>query len=145
MLAFAGERRHDEAMRLAELARSESSEVHVDEAQWLSWLERRPVTAEVAGSSPAWVVQFHLRLNGVLGKRSFLGKNRESRPIVIRLCRNGVPANASIRGEEYKESHPIFSSSFARRGSTCSKESSHFVGPSLQHTPQWRNWQTRRT
>ena len=24
-------------------------------AQWLSWLERRPVTAEVAGSSPAWV------------------------------------------------------------------------------------------
>ena len=26
-------------------------------AQWLSWLERRPVTAEVAGSSPAWVVR----------------------------------------------------------------------------------------
>ena len=28
----------------------------VNQAQWLSWLERRPVTAEVAGSSPAWVV-----------------------------------------------------------------------------------------
>ena len=27
-------------------------------ARWLSWLERRPVTAEVAGSSPAWVVQY---------------------------------------------------------------------------------------
>ena len=27
-------------------------------AQWLSWLERRPVTAEVAGSSPAWVVLY---------------------------------------------------------------------------------------
>ena len=26
-------------------------------AQWLSWLERRPVTAEVAGSSPAGVVK----------------------------------------------------------------------------------------
>ncbi len=26
-------------------------------AQWLSWLERRPVTAEVTGSSPVWVVQ----------------------------------------------------------------------------------------
>ena len=26
-------------------------------AYWLSWLERRPVTAEVAGSSPAWVVR----------------------------------------------------------------------------------------
>ena len=24
--------------------------------QWLSWLERRPVTAEVVGSSPSWVV-----------------------------------------------------------------------------------------
>ena len=24
-------------------------------AQWLSWLERRPVTAEVDGSSPFWV------------------------------------------------------------------------------------------
>ena len=27
-------------------------------AQWLSWLERRPVTAEVEGSSPFWVVVF---------------------------------------------------------------------------------------
>ena len=27
-------------------------------AQWLSWLERRPVTAEVEGSSPFWVVLF---------------------------------------------------------------------------------------
>ena len=25
--------------------------------QWLSWLERRPVTAEVTGSSPVWVVK----------------------------------------------------------------------------------------
>ena len=28
----------------------------VHKAQWLSWLERRPVTAEVVGSSPIWVV-----------------------------------------------------------------------------------------
>ena len=27
-------------------------------AQWLSWLERRPVTAEVVGSSPIWVAFF---------------------------------------------------------------------------------------
>ena len=26
-------------------------------AQWLSWLERRPVTAEVEGSSPFWVAE----------------------------------------------------------------------------------------
>ena len=25
-------------------------------ARWLSWLERRPVTAKVVGSSPIWVV-----------------------------------------------------------------------------------------
>ena len=28
-------------------------------AQWLSWLERRPVTAKVVGSSPIWVVCFY--------------------------------------------------------------------------------------
>ena len=27
-------------------------------AQWLSWLERRPVTAEVTGSSPVQVAYF---------------------------------------------------------------------------------------
>ena len=32
----------------------------LDKAQWLSWLERRPVTAEVTGSSPVWVVSFIL-------------------------------------------------------------------------------------
>ena len=31
-------------------------------AWWLSWLERRPVTAEVDGSSPFWVV------NGILAQ-----------------------------------------------------------------------------
>ena len=34
-------------------------------ASWLSWLERRPVTAEVAGSSPAGVVPYG---NGVLAQ-----------------------------------------------------------------------------
>ena len=29
------------------------------EAQWLSWLERRPVTAEVESSSLFWVVSFN--------------------------------------------------------------------------------------
>ena len=28
----------------------------LEKAQWLSWLERRPVTAKVVGSSPIWVV-----------------------------------------------------------------------------------------
>ena len=29
-------------------------------ARWLSWLERRPVTAEVEGSSPFWVVYINI-------------------------------------------------------------------------------------
>ncbi len=42
-------------------------------AQWLSWLERRPVTAEVEGSSPFWVVRLNDSLivssmNGVLAQ-----------------------------------------------------------------------------
>ena len=37
-------------------------------AQWLSWLERRPVTAEVVGSSPIWVVSFKISIHGVLAQ-----------------------------------------------------------------------------
>ena len=40
-------------------------------ARWLSWLERRPVTAEVAGSSPAGVAflrSFCKIANGVLAQ-----------------------------------------------------------------------------
>ena len=43
-------------------------------AQWLSWLERRPVTAEVEGSSPFWVVEnyysamFITSINGILAQ-----------------------------------------------------------------------------
>ena len=37
-------------------------------AQWLSWLERRPVTAKVVGSSPIWVVKDFHNLYGVLAQ-----------------------------------------------------------------------------
>ena len=36
-------------------------------AQWLSWLERRPVTAKVVGSSPIWVVFLYDKL-GILAQ-----------------------------------------------------------------------------
>ena len=37
--------------------------------EWLSWLERRPVTAEVEGSSPFWVVQVRRYLkSGILAQ-----------------------------------------------------------------------------
>ena len=37
-------------------------------AQWLSWLERRPVTAKVVGSSPIWVVIFFYLEFGILAQ-----------------------------------------------------------------------------
>ena len=37
-------------------------------AQWLSWLERRPVTAKVVGSSPIWVVKGLVNPCGVLAQ-----------------------------------------------------------------------------
>ena len=38
-------------------------------ARWLSWLERRPVTAEVRGSNPLRVAQLHIfHLTGVLAQ-----------------------------------------------------------------------------
>ena len=63
-------------------------------AQWLSWLERRPVTAKVVGSSPIWVVKGLLNPCGVLAqlgehlpyKQRVIG----SSPIgPINLCRCG--------------------------------------------------------
>ena len=38
--------------------------VHDQMAQWLSWLERRPVTAEVESSSLFWVVMWGLSSAG---------------------------------------------------------------------------------
>ena len=37
-------------------------------ASWLSWLERRPVTAEVAGSSPAGVVSNESYFSGIIAQ-----------------------------------------------------------------------------
>ena len=37
-------------------------------ASWLSWLERRPVTAEVEGSSPSGVVYILLGILAQLGE-----------------------------------------------------------------------------
>ena len=39
----------------------------VIKARWLSWLERRPVTAEVVGSSPIWVVEANASQNFIQG------------------------------------------------------------------------------
>ena len=46
-------------------------------AQWLSWLERRPVTAEVEGSSPFWVVRLNesLIIPALIGVLAQLGEH----------------------------------------------------------------------
>ena len=44
-------------------------------AQWLSWLERRPVTAEVTGSSPVWVVCSEYLLHSLYGILAQLGEH----------------------------------------------------------------------
>ena len=41
---------------------------HKNTAPWYSWLVRRPVTAEVEGSSPFGVVLINCRLYGVLAQ-----------------------------------------------------------------------------
>ena len=37
-----------------------SNSKEICKAQWLSWLERRPVTAEVVSSSLIWVVTYRM-------------------------------------------------------------------------------------
>ena len=60
-------------------------------AQWLSWLERRPVTAEVEGSSPFWVVHisgiwiFNLRCRYVRNKYGILAQLGEHLPYKQRV------------------------------------------------------------
>ena len=52
-------------------------------AWWLSWLERRPVTAEVDGSSPFWVVCIRLYLCCVVGILAQLGEHLPYKQRVI--------------------------------------------------------------
>ena len=71
-------------------------------AQWLSWLERRPVTAEVVGSSPIWVV------NGVLAQ---LGEHLPYKQRVIGSSPIGpIFLPFFIKQEEEKSSFFIFKS-----------------------------------
>ena len=51
-------------------------------AQWLSWLERRPVTAEVTGSSPVWVVVIR-KIEMIYGVLAQLGEHLPYKQRVI--------------------------------------------------------------
>ena len=71
----------------------------MNKAQWRSWLARRPVTAEVAGSSPVWVAGLFRTPGSVaqLGERS-----TENRKVT-----GSMPVGATIFGYF----HAIFVSS----------------------------------
>ena len=86
-------------------------------AQWLSWLERCPVTAEVAGSSPAWVVNiFGYYLWGLssAGRASALQAEghrfepcRSHLPNQCMSCRCGSMAEQLICNQQVIGSSPI--------------------------------------
>ena len=66
-------------------------------AQWLSWLERRPVTAEVEGSSPFWIVcciSNRLYCYGILAQ---LGEHLPYKQRVI----GSSPIGPTIRDESF--------------------------------------------
>ena len=85
-------------------------------AQWLSWLERRPVTAEVESSSLFWVVFF-----GVLAQ---LGEHLPYKQRVI----GSSPIGPILQQEIVADFKIVQLQNVTDAG-----------------MPQWRNWQTHRT
>ena len=84
-------------------------------AQWLSWLERRPVTAEVVSSSLIWVVY------GVLAQ---LGEHLPYKQRVI----GSSPIGPILQQEIVADFKIVQLQNVTDAG-----------------MPQWRNWQTHRT
>ena len=79
-------------------------------AWWLSWLERRPVTAEVVGSNPIRVV-FNLKLyiwdHSSAGRASALqAEGHRFEPYWSHLCRHGSMAEQLICNQQVVGSTP---------------------------------------
>ena len=78
-------------------------------AQWLSWLERRPVTAKVVGSSPIWVVSFvRMRCNGILAQ---LGEHLPYKQRVTGSSPVGPNADVAQLAEQLICNQQVFGSS----------------------------------
>ena len=98
-------------------------------AQWLSWLERRPVTAEVESSSLFWVVSFWKQK--VFGIIAQLGEHLP--------YKQGVIGSSPI-GPTYKFGWiPEWP-----KGADCKSVASCFGGsnPPPSILPMWLNWQS---
>ena len=113
-------------------------------ARWRSWLERRPVTAEVVGSSPIRVVFPYLRDLSSAGRALALqarGHRFEpcrSHPALSRMAgRCGSTAEQLICNQQVAGSNPAIGSSQIRKyggipewpkGADCKSVSSAFGG-----------------
>ena len=91
-------------------------------AQWLSWLERRPVTAEVVGSIPIRVAR--LCLNQSFGIIAQLGEHLPYKQRVI----GSSPIGPILQQESVADFKIVQLQNVTDAG-----------------MPQWRNWQTHRT
>ena len=93
-------------------------------AWWLSWLERRPVTAEVVGSNPIRVAVFiteYFLTNGILAQ---LGEHLPYKQRVI----GSSPIGPILQQEIVADFKIVQLQNVTDAG-----------------MPQWRNWQTHRT
>ena len=93
-------------------------------ARWLSWLERRPVTAEVVGSNPIRVVI------EVYAEASTSTQN--SYAVLF--------ARMKLQSKFY-----YWDLSSAGRASALQAEGHRFEPYRSHYMPAWRNWQTHRT
>ena len=77
-------------------------------ARWLSWLERRPVTAEVVGSSPIWVVYIKHMILFVLcdvKKCGILAQLGEHLPYKQRVIGSSPIVPTKLSGAEFSSAH----------------------------------------
>ncbi len=81
-------------------------------AQWLSWLERRPVTAEVTGSSPVWVVSMQSCLRLIFPYKFVSALDAVKRGILAQLGEH-LPYKQRVIG-----SSPIGPTYLSRSGGT---------------------------
>ena len=88
---------------------------YVNKASWLSWLERRPVTAEVGGSSPPGVATWNIWkwINFRCGLR-----------IMWDLSSAGRASALQAEGHRFEPCR------------------SHFLSILCKDTPMWLNWQS---
>ena len=102
-------------------------------AQWLSWLERRPVTAEVESSSLFWVVSIKLMVFSKMHK-------------VWDLSSAGRASALQAEGHRFEpyRSHQYGWIPEWPKGADCKSVGNAFEGsnPSPSIMPMWLNWQS---